>query len=204
MSRTPGSLQDSADLDVADLESVLFSTHELSQRPSRPRDYAAENRALVALVDAMTAAPNDILQYLAETALDLCRAGSAGLSLLDAQQKRFRWAAIAGQWASHLGGGTPRDFGPCGVVLDRNAALLFSRPERHFRYLASAKPYMEEGLLIPFYVGGKAVSGGRPRCLESPDNPAVRGVGHPPGAVGSVDGRCRLVLLAEEGRGVWR
>ena len=32
-----------------------------------------------------------------------------------------------------------------------------SRPERHFTYLASVKPYIQEGLLIPFEVGGAAV-----------------------------------------------
>jgi signal transduction histidine kinase len=157
MSPAARSPQDPADPDVADLKSVVFSTDELSRRPARPPDYAAENRALVALVEAMTAAPDDILQYLAETALDLCRADSAGLSLLDTERRRFRWAAVAGRWANHLGGGTPRDFGPCGTVLDRDAALLFSRPERHYQYLDFAKPYMEEGLLIPFYVGGQAV-----------------------------------------------
>ncbi len=156
MSRIADSHQDVADLDVADLESVI-STLELSRRPTRPPDHASENRALVALVEAMTASPDDILQNLVETALDLCRAGSAGLSLLDGDRKRFRWAAVAGQWASYLGDGTPRDFGPCGTVLDRNVALLFSRPERHFKYFAFAKPYVEEGLLIPFYVGGQAV-----------------------------------------------
>jgi signal transduction histidine kinase len=157
MSPAARSPQDPADPDVADLKSVVFSTDELSRRPARPPDYAAENRALVALVEAMTAAPDDILQYLAETALDLCRADSAGLSLLDTERRRFRWAAVAGRWANHLGGGTPRDFGPCGTVLDRDAALLFSRPERHYQYLDFAKPYMEEGLLIPFYVGKQAV-----------------------------------------------
>jgi transcriptional regulator with GAF, ATPase, and Fis domain len=142
--------------DVADLESVI-TTRELSRRPTRGPDHASENRALVGLAEAMTASPDAILQKLAETALNLCGAHSAGLSLLDEDGKRFRWRAIAGQWASHLGGGTPRDFGPCGTVLDRGAALLFSHPERHFPYLASVEPSIEEGLLIPFEVGGHAV-----------------------------------------------
>ena len=156
MSRIADSHQDVADLDVVDLELVI-STPDLSRRPTRPPDYASENRALGALLEAMTASPDDILQKLAETALDLCRAHSAGFSLLDGERKRFRWAAIAGVWASHLGGGTPRNFGPCGTVLDRNGPLLFSSPERHFKYLTSVAPHIEEGLLLPFYVGGEAV-----------------------------------------------
>ena len=56
-----------------------------------------------------------------------------------------------------LGGGTPRDFGPCGTVLDRNASQVLSHPELDFPYFAEVTPYVEEGLLIPFYIGGEAV-----------------------------------------------
>ena len=138
-------------------ESVI-STLELNKRSTRSPDHASENRALVALAEAMTAASSDsILQTLVETTRDLCRAHSAGLSLLDDDQKHFHWPAIAGQWAPHLGGGTPRDFGPCGTVLDCGVPLLFSHPERDFPYLASVTPCIEEGLLIPFDVNGQTV-----------------------------------------------
>ena len=90
--------------------------------------------------------PEGILQKLAETALTLCRAHSAGLSLLEEgdQKRNFHWRAVAGTWASHLGGGTPRDFGPCGTVLDRNTPLLFSHPERDFPYFGKVTPLLEE------------------------------------------------------------
>src|SRR5208282_4318346 len=45
----------------------------------------------------------------------------------------------------------------CGTVLDRNAPQLMSHPERHFTYLAAVTPGIEEALLIPFYIDGKAV-----------------------------------------------
>jgi PAS domain S-box-containing protein len=144
--------------DTPHLHSML-STAELDRRPSRPPDYEAENRALIALAQSMAASPEGILQKLADTALTLCRAHSAGLSLLEEgdQQRNFHWRAIAGQWAPHVNGGTPRDFGPCGAVLDRNVALICSRPELDFPYWATIKPVLEEGLLIPFYVEGQAV-----------------------------------------------
>ena len=137
----------------------VTSVAELSRRPSRPADYASENLALVALAKQMAAAPESILQTLADTALTLCRAHSSGLSLLEDadQMKNFHWRAIAGEWRSQLGGGTPRNFGPCGTVLDRNTALLFSHPERDFPYFGEVKPLLEEGLLIPFYIDGEAV-----------------------------------------------
>jgi PAS domain S-box-containing protein len=141
-----------------ELQSML-STAELDGRPSHPPDYEAENRALIALARELAISPDNILQKLADTALSLCRAHSAGLSLLEDgdQRQNFHWRAIAGRWAEHIGGGTPRDFGPCGTVLDHNIALLCSHPERDFPYFADVTPGVEEALLIPFYVRGEAV-----------------------------------------------
>lgn len=137
------------------LESVL-RTAQLRERPSRQPDYSTENQALTALMQALSDAPRTILQTLAEKTLEVLQAGSAGLSLLT-KDGRFYWAAIAGRWSPHLGGGTPRGFGPCGDVLDRNAPLLFTHWERRYPYLAEAVPLAEEGLLVPFYVDGRAV-----------------------------------------------
>jgi PAS domain S-box-containing protein len=141
----------------ADLDSIIISTAELGRRSSRPSDHAAESQALLALARELATSPRGILQKLAETALSLCRAQSACVSLLDDTRKNFYWPAVAGQWACYLGAGTPRDFSPCGTVLDRDVPLLFSHPERLFTHLSEVKPYLEEGLLIPFHVDGQAV-----------------------------------------------
>lgn len=141
-----------------DLRSVS-PVEELSRRPSRPADYAAENRALIGLMQQLSASPRALLQELANAALTLCRAHSAGLSLLDDQDPKrgFQWGAVAGRWAAHAGGDAPRDFGPCGTVLDRNEPLLFSHPERDFPRLAQARPHIDEGLLVPFAVCGEPI-----------------------------------------------
>src|SRR5215467_13170747 len=138
------------------LESIL-RTEELHRRPWRPPDHGKENRALVALVSALADSPRTILQTLAEKVVEVLQADSAGLSLLTKDEKRFYWAAIAGRWKPHIGGGTPRGFGPCGDVLDRNVPMLFTHWERRYPYLRPATPLAEEGLLVPFYVNGKAV-----------------------------------------------
>jgi PAS domain S-box-containing protein len=140
------------------LDSILC-TEELRRRPCRPPDYQKENRALVALASALLDSQSNILQTLAETILDVTQCDSSGLSLLtkDDGGKRFYWPAIAGMWSPHVGGGTPRDFGPCGDVLDRNRTLLFQHFERRYPYLLPVIPAAEECLLVPFYVGGKAV-----------------------------------------------
>jgi PAS domain S-box-containing protein len=136
---------------------AIVRTDELSRRPSRPPDYASENNALVALSSALADSPHTILQTLADQVLEVLQADSAGLSLLTKDENRFHWAAISGAWRPHTGGGTPRDFGPCGDVLDRNAPMLFTHWELRYPYLAEAAPLADEGLLVPFYVKGKAV-----------------------------------------------
>jgi hypothetical protein len=85
-----------------------------------------------ALAIALADAPRTMLRTLAEKVLEVLQADSAGLSLLTQDEKRFYWAAIAGAWQPHLGGGTPRDFGPCGDVLDRNVPMLFTHWERRY------------------------------------------------------------------------
>ncbi len=139
------------------LESILC-TEELSRRPSRPPDYERENRALVALTRALSDSPHAILQTLVDTILELLQCGSSGISLLTTNDggRRFYWPAIAGAWKAHIGGGTPRDFGPCGDVLDRNTPLLFKNLERRYAYFGQVQPPVKEALLVPFYVANQA------------------------------------------------
>jgi len=157
------SLESSVPKGGASLESILC-TEELQRRPSRPPDHEKENRALVKLVSALADSPSTIFHTLAETIEDITQCDSAGLSLLTRDGKtphvdgqRFYWPAICGMWNPHVGGGTPRNFGPCGDVLDQNRTLLFTHFERRYPYLMPVSPAAEECLLVPFYVNGKAV-----------------------------------------------
>ena len=147
----------------ASLESILC-TEELQSRPPRAPEYEEENHALVKLVSALADSPSTVLQTLAETILHITKCDSAGLSLLtrdgrtpDACGQRFYWPAIAGMWKPHIGKGTPRNFGPCGDVLDQNRTLLFKHFERRYPYFELVTPVIEECLLVPFYVAGEAV-----------------------------------------------
>lgn len=140
------------------LESVL-RTPELKRRPARTPDYRAECNALSELSAILTDSPQAILQKLVEVILEICRAGSAGVSLLsmDRDNAMCYWAAIAGALSECTGNRISRDDCPCGITLDRGAPQLFMHPERHFTGLTSISPLIEEVLLIPFYVKGKAV-----------------------------------------------
>ena len=140
----------------ASLESVLC-TEELTRRPARPPDFEKENRALAQMAQALADSPHTVLQTLADTILDVFQSDSAGISLVTEDGQRFHWPAIAGMWKGHIGGGTPRNFGPCGDVLDRNIPLMFRHLERRYTYFLPVTPAVEECLLVPFYVQGKAV-----------------------------------------------
>jgi hypothetical protein len=139
----------------------IFITHELDRRPRRPPEYQAENRGLVALAQA----PDSILQRVTEVAMDLCHAATAGISLIEQHEGQavFRWRALAGAFAAHLGGMTQRDFSPCGITVDRHQAQLVALPGRYYPYL-NVEPPIVETLLLPFYVAGevKAPSGSWP------------------------------------------
>src|SRR5262249_37506585 len=142
---------------ASSLGDVLI-TDELAHRPGRSPDYAVENRAMAGLAEALVDSPQAILQKLVETALDLCRADSSGISILEpGESGMFRWQAIAGQFAYHVGQEVPRKASPCGVVFDRDASLLFAYPERHFDYGMAIDPPIVETLLVPFHTGGKPV-----------------------------------------------
>lgn len=138
------------------LDSVI-ATIELEQRESRAPDAGAETRALLDLMGELAKSPRNFYTKLVETALELSSADSTGISLLDEEQKRFVWPAVAGGLSPYIGEGTPSDFGPCGVVLERNAAVLFQHPERYFPYLKPIQPPLREVLLIPFHMDGKPV-----------------------------------------------
>jgi len=94
-------------------------TEQLELRPSRAPDFQAENAALHSLAQHLADQPEALLGTLANVAVALCcPTGSAGVSLLeptDAGEDVFRWVALAGQLAAHVGGTTPRDFSPCGT-----------------------------------------------------------------------------------------
>ena len=135
------------------LEDVVINS-ELRNRTSRVPDYEGENQALIGLTQTLANAPDKILQTIAETALQLCRADTAGISLLEQQDGAavFRWEALAGVFSDRLNATMPRDASPCGTTIDRNATQLMYMAERAFPALKSEPPIVE-ALLIPFHVG---------------------------------------------------
>lgn len=144
--------------EAVSLEDIL-ATEVLSQSPARPADYKAESEAMTALVQHMAESPETLLQKLAETAMALTRAGSAGVSIeeTEAGEPVFRWRAVAGRLSPFLGGILPRHHSPCGVTVDRGTSQLMRHPERYYRDDAGLGFPVDELLLVPFFRHGHAV-----------------------------------------------
>ncbi|MGH9528832.1 MAG: ATP-binding protein [Terriglobales bacterium] len=135
----------------APLDEILI-TEKLAARPPRLPMFAKENEALRTLAKTMANAPEQLPNMLLQFAVELCNAGTAGLSLLETLpdgEVIFRWTNVAGRLKDHVGGFTPRGFSPCGVVLDRQSAQLFAHPEQRFQYFASAGVPFVEALVVP-------------------------------------------------------
>jgi len=130
----------------------------LKSRPSRTPDYETENRALASLAAELAKNPQDMLQKLVETALELCQADTSGVSLLENHDgvDVFRWEALAGVFASARNSTMPRDASPCGVCIDRNSTELMYLADRVFPALRN-EPRFVEALLIPFHFQGRPI-----------------------------------------------
>jgi signal transduction histidine kinase len=146
--------------EIVGVESVI-TTSELGCRPSRAPDFEAESRVLLKLATTMAEAPAHVLQELVDSARELCRAGSAGVSLLDPEQgdvkTQFRWVATSGGYAPLVGNTLPRNFSPCGTVLDQNRLLLMTDMVKAFPYVDALSHPPREVLLVPFYRGAEPI-----------------------------------------------
>jgi len=120
----------------------VLVTDQLDERPQRD-----EMPALDRLVRRITGQPSMMLPQLVRIALEICDAGSAGVSVLERDE--FRWLGLHGKLKTFEGANTPRHDSPCGVCLDRDAAILMEEPERIYSWIAQANISVPEVLLVP-------------------------------------------------------
>lgn len=111
---------------------------------------------MIELATALADAPDQVLQSVSDLACRLCGAESAGISLQEVENGRevFRWRATSGRMQPYLNGVMPRDFSPCGLVLERRATQLMADPVRHYPYISQLGVPLREVLLTPFYRRG--------------------------------------------------
>lgn len=131
-------------------------THELALRPRRRPNLLREADAFRELSELMLKSSQRAVERFVEIALELCDAGTAGLSLLPNTEGKpyFVWEKLAGALADSEGGQTPRDFSPCGLCLDAGHTILLLRPFELFEYFNAAAMPLMEGLIVPLYDTG--------------------------------------------------
>jgi len=93
-------------------------------------------------------------------AMRLCKAGSAGLSVLvDGSPDSMCWEVVTGALVAHEGRRMPRERSPCGVCMDTHVPMILSDPERVFPELKYACPWISHLVVVPLYDAGKAPMG---------------------------------------------
>jgi hypothetical protein len=121
-----------------------------SLRSKKQRNPNAESLALRHMYRLFDVELETILQELVNTAVELCGADSAGISLEEPETKTFRWIVVAGTFAPYAGGRTARDYSPCGTCLDSGRAQLYQVTQPYYDQLGvTARPILD-GILIPW------------------------------------------------------
>jgi two-component sensor histidine kinase len=130
----------------------LVATRAELPRPVRKPDFRAEMAGTSALSTAVLTSPGAAIPQVLTLAIRLCRAGSAGISLLkrdSAAGPILRWEQVSGELQDAVGLETPRTANPCGLCLDSGATVMVRLPERAFPGLKSIRPAIVEQLIVP-------------------------------------------------------
>ncbi|MEH2279274.1 MAG: ATP-binding protein [Nostoc sp.] len=139
------------------LDDILI-TEELSLRVPRTTDLKEENDALHTLARQLVEQPQILLKKLVKITTKLCRAESAGVSLLEVTpggEDICRWFALAGMLEAYEQTAILYTCSYCGICLERQTPLLYSYPERYFTYLQEFKPTIVECLVVPLLIANQ-------------------------------------------------
>jgi DNA-binding CsgD family transcriptional regulator len=135
----------------------LLADPEFPLRKKRARQGSCTADAYRTVARVFADNPEVILQHLVDAATMFCGADSAGISLEegddDKAERRFRWIAISGSFASFVGGTTPRFFSPCGTTLDRRRVQLYRVGKTYYDCLGIKADPITDGILIPWQAG---------------------------------------------------
>ena len=109
------------------------------------------------ICDAFLDKPETMLQEIVNSAIDLCGADSAGISLEQdkaADDQFFLWVATAGEFAVFKNSTMPRYPSACGVCLDRGRPQLFRLNQTFYRLMGVEAPDITDGILLPWQIDG--------------------------------------------------
>jgi hypothetical protein len=150
MSEAPAS-PTSTGLLVEDLETAY------GLRALRPHSPAAQREGFQRIAHALVQEPESILQTLVDTAVELCGADSAGISIERENRNPtefYHWIATAGEYSGFLDAVLPQEPSACGICLERGRPQHFLVNQRFFDILGVEAPLVTDGILLPWNVDG--------------------------------------------------
>ena len=129
----------------------VIITSEFQRRKTKALHPALELAALKHLTNFLTAEPMVVLNELATVLVQVCDAGSAGITLEERRHasETLQCVSAAGQLACEKLEWVPRH-SPSGMVIDSNRLEVFRRPERFFFGLRNGLHSIEEMLVVPW------------------------------------------------------
>ena len=152
---TSASTLEESGLEVVDIvHDEAFRARKIHSRNSAVQ-LAGIRRIARAFVDD----PEHILQDLVDSAIDLCGADSAAISLVreDGTDEQFyHWVASAGVYKGFLDAMLPKYPSACGLCLERNRPQRIRVTQRFFEILGVEARPVTDGLLLPWRVGRTA------------------------------------------------
>ena len=155
----------------------ILSDPQFALRKLHVRDVSVQMAGLQRLARSFVENPETILQELVNTAVALCGADSAGISIEreDGTDKDFyHWVATAGAYSGFLNAILPRYPSACGVCLERGRPQLFRVSQRFFEILGVEAPLVTDGILLPWQAEGTrgtifVMAHGRDEAFDSGD-----------------------------------
>lgn len=175
------SLLNDTGLEVTD----IVGNEAYAARHKTPRHGPLQMEAMQRIAHAFVENPEAILQELVDSALALCGADSAGISIeiKNGTEKEFyRWVATAGQYSGFLHATLPRYPSACGICLERGRPQHFLVNQRFFDVLGVEAPLVTDGILLPWEVDGTrgtifVMAHGRTEAFDGDDCRIVKVLG---------------------------
>jgi hypothetical protein len=131
----------------------LLTDEDFRLRRSKFHDVEKQSRCFRRLTEAAGKDPQNILQELVDTAIEVCGADSAGISLEEPETLGFRWVAVAGSFSKYLNGRTDRYNSPCGKCLDSCRPQLYRVTQPFYDLIGVSAEPITDGVLIPWMSG---------------------------------------------------
>ena len=147
---TPSTLNiEETGLEVVNLEHDA----EFAARHLHPRGPVTQMAGVNRLTRAFVENPETILQELVNSAVELCGADSAGISIEKddkTDSAYYHWIATAGTYSGFMDAVLPQYPSACGVCLAENKPQHFRVTKRFFDILNVEAPTVTDGILLPW------------------------------------------------------